>query len=446
MSALVIVNVSSADHRAMRELEWIFDKWLRQCRRTEAADESKISSGITRYEKLAEEFKSILESDRLTQAGLQNFMKRIEAEKLFLKHALEKERERRISRRREAKQSQRFWSQAHGLLKRYGQNFSPDLSTRLKAVEESALSREEAKAAILEALSLVDEPPAQMALDLSPKQLRLLAKLKDDEAGTGIQKWQAAEDDDPRWARLETRLTELEIYHPQALSEFTDRLAELKTRAGASDYSLLLDSLILDVAETAARQRRLEDDMDKLQVLMTDIRERKIPAPAELAKLSPKSLAELDPEKLSGLLLETQCLVEEFDKQEMADLNRRRILNGLAELGYEVNENMATLWQDKGRLILRDTSFPDYGVELGGDISKRLQFRPVALSGESDDRNDLEMEYEWCDKFKILTRRLQRQGTELVVEKLIEPGLSPTKRIVDGLRASDAPRREEMGR
>ncbi len=437
MSALIIVNVSSADHRAMRELEWIFDNWLRQCRRTEASDEAKIASGIARYERLAEEFRSILESDRLTHSSLQNFMKRIEAEKIFLKHALEKERDRRIKRRREAKQSQRLWSQAHSLLKHYTARLDPEMVSRLKGIEESALGREEAKAAILEAVGSLGEDPAELSVDLSPKQLRLLAQLKNGAPASEIRKWSPAEEDDPRWGRLETRLTELELYHPQALGGFADRLAELKKRAGADDYDLLLDSLILDVAETAARQRQVEEELDQLNVLLSDIKNRRIPAPKEISRLKPRELAAEKPDELSQVLVEVKCLVEEYDKQTMADLNRKRILQGLSELGYEVNENMAALWQEKGRLIIRDSSFPDYGIELGGEINKRLQFRPVALSGEADERHDLEMEFEWCDKFKLLSRRLQRQGTELVVEQLVEPGLSPTKRIVENNRASD---------
>ena len=47
-----------------------------------------------------------------------------------------------------------------------------------------------------------------------------------------------------------------------------------------------------------------------------------------------------------------------------ATARRRAVLGGLAKLGYEVRETMATAWANDGRLVLRKPNANDYGIEL----------------------------------------------------------------------------------
>ena len=54
------------------------------------------------------------------------------------------------------------------------------------------------------------------------------------------------------------------------------------------------------------------------------------------------------------------------------------MLEGLAALGYEVREGMATALAEKGRIVVRKPAATDYGIELGAPQgAARLQVRVV---------------------------------------------------------------------
>jgi hypothetical protein len=48
------------------------------------------------------------------------------------------------------------------------------------------------------------------------------------------------------------------------------------------------------------------------------------------------------------------------------DVGNRAVLGGLAGLGYEVSEGMATAWVKDGRVVLQKAASPGYRIELSG--------------------------------------------------------------------------------
>ena len=92
-------------------------------------------------------------------------------------------------------------------------------------------------------------------------------------------------------------------------------------------------------------------------------------------------------------------------------------------------------------MVVRDRAAPQYGVEIGGDVAKRLQFRVVGLTDMVDERRDYEVESAWCDSFEHLQKNLAERGTELSVEKRVQPGEVPLKRFA---RSSYRPKMERQ--
>ncbi|WLB21026.1 hypothetical protein [Bradyrhizobium japonicum] len=90
------------------------------------------------------------------------------------------------------------------------------------------------------------------------------------------------------------------------------------------------------------------------------------------------ALASPLPSKGQELVERADLLVEEEFKAMAAEERRRAVLEGLAGLGYEVFEGMATAWVQNGQIVIRKAANPGYGVELlGGPRSDLLQVRAV---------------------------------------------------------------------
>ncbi|HBO9433120.1 TPA: hypothetical protein L5E77_002759 [Pseudomonas aeruginosa] len=118
-------------------------------------------------------------------------------------------------------------------------------------------------------------------------------------------------------------------------------------------------------------------------------------------------------------------------RQQQAALARRQaVLQGLASLGYEVREGMATAWAQTGRVVLRKPATPGYGLEVGGKADNgRLQLRAVALNANRDSQRDRDIETLWCGEFQRLQALLAAQGGELSVERALGVGEVALKEI-----------------
>jgi hypothetical protein len=130
-----------------------------------------------------------------------------------------------------------------------------------------------------------------------------------------------------------------------------------------------------------------------------------------------------------------------------AGARRRAVLQGLASLGYEVNEGMATAWVEGGRVVLRKAANPDYGVELSGGMqSDRLQVRAVGFGVPQMARSaarDRDMETVWCGEFEKLQALVARSGGSVDLETALPAGAVPIKVVSDPTgrdeTAADAP-------
>lgn len=185
-------------------------------------------------------------------------------------------------------------------------------------------------------------------------------------------------------------------------SPFIARVAVLEAEAPAR-RSLIADSLLLDLA-TAVKNGR-----ERARIL-SDLRERR----AELSEMNSteatslrseidEALAGLSSSNETELIKRADFLIEAEVHAMAAEERRRAVLEGLASLGYEVSEGMATVWVTGGRVVLRKAANPGYGVELsGGSQSDLLQVRVVGIGNPAvacDAQRDQDMQTIWCSEF-----------------------------------------------
>jgi hypothetical protein len=140
--------------------------------------------------------------------------------------------------------------------------------------------------------------------------------------------------------------------------------------------------------------------------------------------------ADDDQPRVNELIEQCTALIAEHLQRQAALARRQAVLEGLSSLGYEVREGMATAWADKGRVVLRKTATPGYGVEVGGSADNgRLQVRAVALTANHDSQRDQDIETIWCGEFKRLQALLAAQGDDLSIEKALAVGAAPLKEV-----------------
>ena len=168
-------------------------------------------------------------------------------------------------------------------------------------------------------------------------------------------------------------------------SPFSARIAALEVESPAR-RTLLADSLLLDLATAVKNGRERARLQSDLRERHAELSEMKSPEAASLRSEIGQSLSGGPPAMRPELVKRADFLIEAEVQAMAAEERRRAVLEGLAGLGYEVSEGMATAWVEGGRVVLRKAANPGYGVELsGGSKSDLLQVRAVAFGNSTDD-------------------------------------------------------------
>lgn len=293
---------------------------------------------------------------------------------------------------------------------------------------------ERVDAVMARALALLPGPPAQRVG--SDRRHELAAKLEVGERRTTVQDWVSAQpptETDPVLVRIDDLIGEMRGLGMDT-GPFATRVAEIEAAVPAR-RALIADSLLLDLA-TAVRNARVRDR------LTGDLRERRAElssgGSAEAAALVAEIDALLaDPAAEGGpdLLRRSTAAIEDELKAMAAAERRHVMLQGLASLGYEVTEGMATAWVEGGQVVLRKPANPGYGVELsGGSRSDLLQVRAVGIGSGTearDFRRDRDMEEIWCGEFARLQTLIAKAGGNIAIESARPVGQFPLKVVAD---------------
>ncbi|AIO30885.1 hypothetical protein DM39_6644 [Burkholderia cenocepacia] len=271
---------------------------------------------------------------------------------------------------------------------------------------------------------------------LTDAQRALAKRLMPTDAQADFQAWKAAQavaSRDPALDRLDRQIGEARVFlDAHEAATFLSRLEALEDEAGASRRSLLLDSLILDLASAidAARARRAA--IAALEELTAEIRACGTADAAAFVERMRQCDAATSPEVVAELTRAGQDLLGRVRQQQAADARRHAILNGLARLGYDVREGMATAWARDGRVVVKKPSLPGYGVEVGGQAQAgRLQVRAVSLTANRDVARDKDVETLWCGEFGRLQALLAQHGDDLLIERAMGVGEVPLKVVAE---------------
>lgn len=334
--------------------------------------------------------------------------------------------ERKAAARKEARQLVRAAASLSSALAAKGLVVPPAL------LRPETVKQEELRQAVRQGFGLLQPSTAPAAV--TDRQRNLASRLAGDDKRSTLAEWLAGQErqlaDDPGLLIVERRYEELHALDPEVSLAFADRLDKLATD-DSNRRPLLIDSLALDignahkaaVAKTAAiaELRGIEGE---LKYLGDPTVEPHLQAIARLLQEKadlPAILGEIGSSKETLLaLVERRAAIE----------RRRAILNGLSDLGYEVKEGMETAWVENGRVVLKSTKTPAYGVEVGGNPSISMQVRTVGFEISGVARNtvgDIAAETEFCGDFSKLQARLAADGGALEIIKAMGIGTTAVK-------------------
>lgn len=426
MSGPKVVRIITAEElRALREamlhrLDQAVARWQAQCARVDQADASANAAVLARREDL----RALVDTcDNARYTVL------IEAEIAFLRadtaareaHAID----RATARRQQDRQQRENASAVLNAL----QARVPDAdSAVLQAVQALAGGQAVADpdAVLARALALLSAPDTVETLGDS--QRALAVTLQTDTPRATLADWAARQPLDPardaRLLRVDRYIAGLQLLQgDQAAVPYLDALHKAEQEPGAQRRNLLLDSLVLELAAASAAFQQRRTQLEQLQDLASTLAALDATAHAPLlAQIASGGSATTLP-TLTEWITRCQAAIAAHQQAMAAASRRQAVLAGLASLGYEVREGMATAWQDSGAVVLKKAATPGYGVEVGGRADGgRLQVRAVALAAGRDRRRDRDIETLWCGDFGRLQSLLRGQGTDLVIEQALGVG------------------------
>ncbi len=313
-----------------------------------------------------------------------------------------------------------------------GVDIAVELRDRLEQVRSGAECRD-VDAILARGFSLLQP---KMERVLSADQRELANRLMQKDMPADLEAWKATRFSalrDPALDRLDRRIGEARVFLPESeVERFASRLDGLERERDDARWSLLLDSLILDVAAAVEFARTQRANVAELRELVEEIRACGVAESAEFIERA-RACDELAPsDAVTDLISDGQALIARARQQQAAQARRQAILSGLARLGYEVNEGMETAWASDGRVVVKKSALPGYGVEVGGQAQAgRLQVRAVSLDANRDTSRDKDVETIWCGEFGRLQALLAQRGDDLLIERATGVGEVPLKVVAD---------------
>ena len=303
-------------------------------------------------------------------------------------------------------------------LERGGQTIDADLRRRLES------GHAEAVAAGLAALGQAS--PGGAASRQQSERLGEGAERRDFAAWLSAE---GIEEENPEIARLDARISEIALLESAApVADWRGRLHGA-IMADARRRPLLLDVLggeLRRALEAEKARARLSANLAGLL------------AEAAAAGLDTSAWREDEGElagvRISERLASVTAALDAHRAARAAGERRGAVLEALAELGYEVCEGMMGAWAEQGELVLANPSRPGYGMEVrgGGEKAERIQMRAVAFEGNAastDLGRDRDAETLWCGDVMRLRAQLAEEGGRLDIEKALDIGAVPLKRI-----------------
>ncbi len=399
-------------------LEVAVNQWTRIGNRNEVLNAQDIALARGRVESM----RALLARD-----GFLEIQKQVPSEIQFLSTDMDERLRRSVEARAEERNSgRRLVLSAESVARTLAQRGIPVDPTLQSPGEATKEQLQQSISAALTALS--QGPPGH---EISQRQRDLASSLGKEEERETFLSWLKAQPPavaDPQISAIEKHLDELSALDPEAAAPFSQRLTTIQAEPSDARRRLLADSLSLDIAWAKTVAKADLRSRHALETVRATLRRVTSQSVADLLESIDTALSgnfEIEP-----MLKTATAVLVEIRKAE-ADAHRREaLLSGLADLGYEVKDGMATAWVENGRVVLRSAKNPQYGVELGGNPDKLIQVRTVALSNAAVSRDrtaDIAAETEFCGDFTLLRDRLALSGGNVAVVKALGIGTTEIK-------------------
>jgi hypothetical protein len=412
--------------RSLARLDAAIEDWISRGKRNGTVDKADIDKVITRRDAL----RGLWSADKFVE-----LQKQIPAEISYLQADAERRAEKAAELEAQSKRAlRRMKATAQALLaslESSGIQIPHEIREELKS---SGTPSERLEGAINKAFLMLHSAPATKGV--SDLQRDIAARLGAGEKRLSMEEWtsqQAGVTEDQALLRVDGFLAELKGLGIDP-GPFSARISSLELESPAR-RPLLADSLLLDLATAVKNGRehtRLQGD---LRARHAELSEMHSPEAASLRSEIGEILSAATRGKEAELIKRADFIIEEEVRTMAAKERRRAVLEGLAGLGYEVSEGMATAWVNGGRVVLRKAANPGYGVELsGGSKSDLLQVRAVAFGNSTEKRDtsrDRDIETIWCGEFERLQSLIAKDGGHLAIEHARPVGQFPLKVVED---------------
>jgi hypothetical protein len=412
--------------RDLNRLEHELSQWARRAEKLGGLEEAERAAFFSRRDKM----RNLLHANQFLDV-----QKGVEAEIAFLKNDLRERENRKVERAAKKREQQRRLQENAAILMKAlaTKNIAPQLAQNLRAIAQGKQVADAEKILAQGVmLATAAEPKAET---LNEAQIQLAHRLKTESTESGmisLAEWlsrQSVEKRDTRLTHIDHHIAELQSLEGETIAQsFFDRLNKAEQEEHPAQRNLLLDSLMLDLAQTTRECRALREQTGELRSIAMEL--------AALPNVDKALLVRIETELTSPDLTRLHSLIEEckttylkLTQEETAQNIRHAMLSGLSGLGYEIREGMETLWAENGKLILANTARPGYGMEILGKNAERVQLRPVALTNDHDKSRDRDIETLFCGEVKNLQTHMAKQGLGLSIAQARAVGEVPVKVI-----------------
>jgi hypothetical protein len=403
----------------LARLDAAMASWERRCRKADCLDEHAVTVSRSRRDAIA----ALLQNDEFLA-----LQKQVAQEIAFL----ESDMDRRLAAAAEAKaavatRARRQSEAAGALIKALEQSGAEIDATLLSRLQRAARGKADPEA-VTQAFALLGAASAADAG--SGRRQELAAQYRTETGGPSFESWlasQPASSAERRIAAVEKRLAELAVMGEPSATELQARAVAVMAEADPR-RSLLLDSLELDLAKVLAATKLRNRLAHEIDLALAELRSVSSKAAQRFQESNHQQSADLEIQ-----LQQIRAATADARDRSATECRRAALLQGLASLGYEASEGMQTAWATDGRVVLRNASRPDYGVEVAGSVTDgRVQMRPVAFAAETAPQNkqrDTDAESIWCTEVGELTALLKQSDVDLKIERAAPVGAVPVKRV-----------------
>ena len=417
--------------RNLARLDAAIEDWISSCQHNGTIEKADIDRVIARRDML----RGLLASDRFVE-----LQKQVPAEISYLQADAERRAEKAAEVEAQSKRAmRRMKGTARALFAKLKSSGILIPSEIHDGLTSAVGSPDRLEAAINKAFLLLQSPAHTKGV--SDLQRDVAARLGAGEKRMSLQEWisqQSAGAEDKALLRVDELLGELKALGIEP-GPFSARIAALEAESPARQ-TLVADSLLLDLANAVKKGRERVRTLSDLRGRHAELSEMNSPEAASLRSEIGENLSGASTGGEVELIKRADFLIEAEVRAMAAEERRRAVLEGLAGLGYEVSEGMATAWVNDGRVVLRKASSPGYGVELaGGTQSDLLQVRAVAFGNRIESRDvsrDRDIETIWCGEFERLQSLIAKDGGNLAIEHARPVGQFPLKLVEDKLNAT----------